>query len=112
MPAPTPKSDQLRALREAKFARKPVKAAPEKMAIAQKALANVINEPSPNASPNGYARNARWRESNRDVYNATQRDLMRQRRETPMAKKPAPSKPSIAPKPATSKKGGKSGKGC
>jgi hypothetical protein len=45
--------------------------------------------PSPNASspntpsPNGaYARNGRWRDKNRDRYNASMRDFMRQKRAT------------------------------
>lgn len=71
---PSPKSDQLRALREAKFSRKPAKAAPEKMAIAKAAVANV---PSPKAP-----RKSNKQQSNTDGFDRTayQRDYMRKRR--------------------------------
>lgn len=111
MPAPTPKGDRDREMREAKFAaRKPAKAAPEKMAIAQKALKASVSNAL--ATTSNAKRHEKWRKANPELHRERARNSMQKLRETSMAKKPAPSKPSIAPKPATSKKGGKSGKGC
>ncbi len=75
MPAPTPKNDQLRAMREAKAARTPVAAVLDKIAVAREAVNNVNNSVNKNA-----AKQAKWRAANPDVSRERVRNAMRKRR--------------------------------
>lgn len=74
MPAPTPKSDQLRALREAKALRAPVKVVLEK--VAKAALSKV------NVDKREYNRAAqeKWRAANTDLHRKRSRASMRKLR--------------------------------
>lgn len=74
-----PKEAQLRALREVRI--EDIREAKKQLAkaIAEKQLREAVNQ-SPNESPNAYARNARWRDKNREQYNESQKVLMQNRR--------------------------------
>lgn len=89
-PSKTPKSDQLKALRERKYlaAKAKVMASPASIAERLEAARSVINtviasgKPSPNASPNSsaYERNKRWRKNHPEAYASSQREYMRTKR--------------------------------